>query len=125
MDHLHHQQGYDVEAFESGARAGHTARDVLDSMMRRSSFALIVLTAEDEMADGEYHARQNVVHEIGLFQGKLGFNRAIAVVENDVELFSNLDGIQQIRFDKGNIRATYGDVLATLRREFGSIPTTN
>jgi predicted nucleotide-binding protein len=121
-DHLQDQHGYDVEAFESGARAGHTARDVLESMMVRSSFALIVLTAEDQMADGEYHARQNVVHEIGLFQGKLGFKRAIAVVEDDVELFSNLDGIQQIRFNRGNIRSTFGDVLATLRREFGAPP---
>jgi predicted nucleotide-binding protein len=88
-------------------------------MLGSSTFALLVMTAEDETADGDARARQNVVHEAGLFQGKLGFNRAIAVVENGVEVFSNLDGVQQIRYDKGNVRSTFGEILATLRREFG------
>jgi predicted nucleotide-binding protein len=57
---------------------------------------------------------------MGLFQGKLGFSRAIAVVEEGVELFSNLDGIQQVRFPPGQIRATFGEILGTLRREFGN-----
>jgi hypothetical protein len=34
--------------------------------------------------------------------------------------FSNIEGIRQIRFSKGNIRESFGDVLATPRREFGS-----
>jgi len=68
---------------------------------------------------GEFRARQNVVHETGLFQGKLGFSRAIVVVEEGVEVFSNLQGIDQIRYSKGNIKETFGAVLATLRREFG------
>jgi predicted nucleotide-binding protein len=118
-DHLRDSHHYTIEAYEVGARAGHSIRDVLDSMLRASSFALLVMTAEDETIDGDARARQNVVHETGLFQGKLGFNRAIAVVENGVEVFSNLDGVQQIRYDKGNIKSTFGEILATLRREFG------
>jgi predicted nucleotide-binding protein len=107
--------------YETGARAGHTIRDILDSMSKTSSFALLVLTGEDETADGSVRARQNVIHETGLFQGKLGFDRAIMVVEKGVELGSNFDGIQQIRFDKGRIAETFGEVLATIRREFGAI----
>lgn len=117
-DHLHDHHGYEIEAYETGARAGHTIRDILDSMLQRSSFALLVLTAEDEQADGEFRARQNVVHETGLFQGRLGFDRAIVVLEEGVEAFSNLQGIQQIRFGQGRIREAFGDVVATLRREF-------
>jgi hypothetical protein len=118
-DHLQDLQGYKIEAYEVGARAGHTIRDVVTTMMGNSSFALLVMTGEDETADGGARARQNVVHETGLFQGRLGFNRAIAVVENGVEIFSNLDGVQQIRYDKGNVKSTFGEILATLRREFG------
>jgi predicted nucleotide-binding protein len=59
-----------------------------------------------------------VVHEIGLFQGRLGFNRAIVLLEDGVEEFSNIHGIEQIRFSKGNIRETYGEILATIKREF-------
>jgi predicted nucleotide-binding protein len=118
-DHLTDKQGYTVVAYESGERAGHTIRDILQELLVKGSFALLVLTAEDEMSTGEVRARQNVIHELGLFQGKLGFPRAIAVVEEGVEMLSNLDGVQQIRFGKDNIAETYGDVIATLRREFG------
>jgi predicted nucleotide-binding protein len=87
--------------------------------LANSSFALLVLTAEDETGDGHLRARQNVVHELGLFQGRLGFPRAIAVVERDTEMLSNIDGVQQLHFNKGNISEVFGDVLATLKREFG------
>lgn len=89
-------------------------------MLASSSFAVLVMTAEDETAEGAFRARQNVIHEIGLFQGRLGFSRAIVLVEDAVELFSNLQGVQQIRYSQGNSRETFGDVLATLRREFGA-----
>jgi len=118
-DHLQDKHEVTVEAFESGARAGHTARDILEGLVKRSSFALLVFTAEDEQADGTVRARQNVVHETGLFQGRLGFPRAIVLIEDGAEDFSNIHGIQMIRFGKGNIRETFGEVLATLRREFG------
>jgi predicted nucleotide-binding protein len=117
-DHLADLHGYRVEAFETGARAGHAARDVLEEMLRKSAFALLVLTAEDEQADDTFRARQNVVHEAGLFQGRLGFCRAIVLIEDGCESFSNIEGIQHIRFSAQNIRETFGDVLATLRREF-------
>ena len=70
------------------------------------------------MADGTMRARQNVIHETGLFQGRLGFSRAIVMLEEGAEEFSNVQGVQQIRFAKGNIKETFGEVLATLRREF-------
>jgi predicted nucleotide-binding protein len=119
-DHLQDKHGVKVSAYESGARAGHTIRDILEEMVRQSSFALLVLTGEDEQADGTLRARQNVVHETGLFQGRLGFSRAIMLLEEGTEDFSNVYGIQQIRFAKGNIKETFGEVLATLKREFNT-----
>jgi predicted nucleotide-binding protein len=89
-------------------------------MAKQSSFALLVLTGEDKSELG-VRARQNVIHECGLFQGRLGFDRAILIVENGIEMASNFDGIQQLRFDKGRIGEVFGDVVATLRREFGPI----
>jgi hypothetical protein len=117
-DHLHEQHGFDVSAYEIGARAGHTIRDILEEMLDRSSFAILVMTAEDELLDGTIHPRQNVVHEAGLFQGRLGFARAIMLLEEGAEAFSNIQGVHQIRFDRGRIKETFGDVLATLSREF-------
>jgi predicted nucleotide-binding protein len=117
-DHLHEKHGFDVEAYEIGARAGHTIRDILTDMLVRSSFAVLVMTPEDETTSGELNPRLNVVHEAGLFQGRLGFERAIVLLEEGTTEFSNIAGIQQIRFSKNNIRETFGEVLATLRREF-------
>jgi len=117
-DHLHEKHGLDVEAYESGARAGLTIRDVLDDMLTSSSFAILVLTGEDLDAEGHLHARENVVHELGLFQGRLGWRKAIALLEDGVTEFSNIHGLNQIRFNKGNIQETFGEVLATIKREF-------
>lgn len=117
-DHLVDKHSYNVEAFEVGARAGHAIRDILDSMLTNSSLALIVMTGEDETADGKLNPRLNVVHEAGLFQGSLGFDKAIILLEDGTEEFSNIHGIQQIRFNKDNIKETFGDVIAVIKREF-------
>src|SRR5437763_9045875 len=34
-------------------------------MLKRATFAFLVMTAEDEHADDKKHARENVIHEIG------------------------------------------------------------
>ena len=112
------QHGYSVQAYETGARAGHVIRDILRDMMSKSAFALLVLTGDDKIDGAMYRARQNVVHETGLFQGHLGFSRAIVLLEEGVEDFSNIEGVERIPFKKDNIKETFGYVLATLRREF-------
>lgn len=117
-DHLQDQFGYDIQAYEVGSRAGHTIRDVLQQMLDESTFAILVMTGEDETVENELHPRLNVVHELGLFQARLGFSRAIAVLEDGTQEFSNIHGIQQLRFSRGNIREIFGDVLAVLQREF-------
>lgn len=119
-DHLQDKHKLKVIAYEIGARAGHTIRDILEDMLTESTIAFLVLTGEDEHADGSVHARENVIHELGLFQGQLGFSRAVALLEEGTEEFSNLSGIQQIRFAKDRIRETFGEVVATIKREFGT-----
>lgn len=76
------------------------------------------MTGEDKDVDGNLRALQNVIREVGLFQGRLGFSRAIVLLEKGTEEFSNLHGVQQIRYSSGNIKETFGEVLATLKREF-------
>src|SRR5260370_13966080 len=116
-DHLHEKHGYEIEAYEIGSRSGHTIRDILEEMMEESTFALLVMTSENEKKDGKLLVPHNIVHQTGLFQGKLGFSRAIILLEEGTDEFSNIHGIQQIRFSKSKIKESFGDVLAVLKRE--------
>lgn len=97
--------------------AGHTNVQRLVQMLDDACFAFLVLTAEDEDADGGVHARLNVVHEAGLFQGRLGFTRAIVMLEEGCAEYSNIEGLGQIRFPAGNIAASFEEVRRVLERE--------
>jgi predicted nucleotide-binding protein len=61
-------------------------------MLDAASFAFLIMTAEDEHADKTFHARRNVLHEIGLFQGRLTFEKAIVLLEEGCTEFSNIHG---------------------------------
>jgi len=60
---------------------------------------------------------KNVVHEAGLFQGRLGFKKAILLLEETCEKFSNIDGLGYIPFPTGEIRAAFEDIREVLKRE--------
>lgn len=105
------------EEFNRVPVAGVTNIARLSEMLDGASCALILLTAEDEKADGTMQARMNVIHEVGLFQGRLGFTKAIVVLEEGCEEFSNIQGLGQIRFPKNNISAAFEEIRAVLERE--------
>lgn len=97
--------------------AGLTTKERLEEMLNDSDFAFLLMTAEDEHADTTRHARENVIHEVGLFQGRLGFKRAIVLLEEGCAEFSNIQGLGQIRFPKGNIKAQSEEIRRVLERE--------
>jgi predicted nucleotide-binding protein len=86
-------------------------------MLDNAGFAFLIMTAEDEQADGRFRARENVVHEAGLFQGRLTFKKAIILLEDGCEEFSNIVGLGQIRFPTGHIKAAFDEIRAVLERE--------
>jgi predicted nucleotide-binding protein len=106
-----------VDEFNSVPTAGITTVARLSSMLDNAAFAFLIMTAEDEQADGKLRARENVVHEAGLFQGRLGFERAIILLEEGGGEFSNIHGLGQIRFPKGNIGAAFEEIRAVFERE--------
>ncbi|MCF6244101.1 MAG: nucleotide-binding protein [Sulfurovum sp.] len=105
------------DEFNSVPVAGITNITRLAQMLDQASIAFLIMTAEDEQADGNHHARMNVIHEVGLFQGRLGFERAIVLLEEGCQEFSNIQGLGQIRFPKGNISAIFEEVRQVLERE--------
>ena len=106
-----------VDEFNRVPVAGLTSIDRLSQMLEAASIAFLIMTGEDEQSDGKVQARMNVVHEAGLFQGRLGFRRAIIILEDGCEEFSNIAGLGQIRFGKGNIKEAFEEIREVLERE--------
>lgn len=79
------------------------------------SFAVVLLTADDEgNAKGkppQPRARQNVIFELGYFVGRLTRSRIMALVQGDIEIPSDLQGIVHEPY------ATGGPWKQTLGRE--------
>ena len=106
-----------VDEFNRVSTAGIATSNRLEEMLDDAAFAFLILTAEDEGTDGTLHARENVVHEAGLFQGRLGFKKAILLLEETCEKFSNIDGLGYIPFPAGKIRGVFEDIRRVLKRE--------
>lgn len=116
-DFIHERLGLPWDEFNRVPVAGTSNVARLVEMLDSAAIAFLVLTAEDEQADGAVHARQNVVHEAGLFQGRLGFHRAIVLLEEGCEQFSNIEGLGQIRFPASRISAAFEEIRLVLERE--------
>ena len=101
--------------FKSKPPAGKTVVSILEGMLKQATFAVLILTAEDETSVKTRRARQNVIHEVGLFQGKLGFDKVVLLVQEGIEDFSNVHGLQNIRFSGDKISETFTELQRTLQ----------
>lgn len=107
----------DARPFEHESRVGKAMKDVLESFKAEADCAIILLTSDDLQSTDTYRARQNVVHEIGFFQGSVGFDRVAMVVQNGLEEFSNVAGIIPIRFQDRHIEMVFEPIRKWLKRE--------
>lgn len=114
---LEDELGLAAVTYESESRAGDSIVPILEKMLDQATFAVLLLTAEDEGIAGGKRARQNVIHEAGLFQGRLGFKRAVLLVQNGIEEFSNVAGLQHIPFSGENVEQTSYELHRVLKRE--------
>jgi len=105
------------ECYEAESRASQSIVPILEKMIERADFAIVVVTGEDKTAEDSMRPRQNVVHEMGLFQGKLGFGKVLLLMQDGVDFPSNLAGMQLIVFKGDDIDSTFLKISAALRRE--------
>jgi predicted nucleotide-binding protein len=116
-DFLHDRLKLPWDEFNREAVAGFTTFERLEDMLASASFAFLLMTAEDEHIDASLHARENVVHEVGLFQGRLGPRKAIVLLEEGCAEFSNINGLGQIRFARNRISSAFEEIRRVLERE--------
>jgi predicted nucleotide-binding protein len=97
---------------------GRTILQKLDEESSSCSFAVIIMTGDDQDADGNNRARENVMHEIGYFQGKYGLSAVCLLHEEGTSIPSNIHGLVYIPFPKGYISATFGALMRELKAYF-------
>lgn len=116
-DYIEDELRLSVETYGKENPAGMYIPEYVFNMVKKSSFAFLVMTTDNKYADGSMHARENVIHEIGLCQAQLGPRRAIILLEEGCKDFSNMSGLHQFRFPLNNISSVFHEVRSVLERE--------
>lgn len=93
---------------------GRAIIEMLEEAAREVDCALILMTADDQTLGGTLRSRQNVVHELGYFQGLLGRGRVIIVADQRLQFLSNLAGVKYIYLDHARPKGAYWDVKEAL-----------
>jgi len=101
---------------------GRTVLQKLDEESNACSFAVVVMTGDDDMGIGAPRTRENVMHEIGFFQGKYGLANVCLLHEKGTNIPSNIHGLVYIPFPKGLVSATFGVLGRELRAVFTNMP---
>jgi predicted nucleotide-binding protein len=92
---------------EQEPNLGRTIIEKLIDNAARCSSAVIVMTGDDVANEDEARVRENVMHEIGFFQGKYGRNSVVLLHEEGVNIPSNLAGVAYIPFPKSSISSGF------------------
>jgi predicted nucleotide-binding protein len=104
-----------VDEFNRVPVAGITNIQRLQQMLDQAEFAFLVMTAEDETSEGRLRARQNVIHEVGLIQGRLRFTKAIVLLEEECEDFPT--SLALANYDTNEESAAFEQIREVLERE--------
>jgi predicted nucleotide-binding protein len=95
----------EVIVLHEQANAGRTILEKFEDYAADVSFAAVLLTGDDEgsiRTSSEIHlrGRQNVIFELGFFFGKLGRQRVVVLLEENVERPSDIAGLVYITLDQ-------------------------
>lgn len=96
---------------------GRTIIEKLIDNANRCDSAVIVMTGDDVANEDQARVRENVMHEIGFFQGRYGRSQVVLMHEEGVNIPTNLSGVAYIPFAKGNIEGGFH----VLQRELKAI----
>ena len=94
--------------------AGQTILGKLFDSSERCDSAVIIMTGDDVDSAGQFRARENVIHEIGFFQGKYGLSRICLLYEEGTNIPSNIHGLVYAAFPKGCVSASFGLLVREL-----------
>lgn len=98
-------------------------QNFLNDLLKASlqyDFGLLLGTNDDKV---EYRGaevmqpRDNVLFELGLFMGRLGLSKCAFVVDKELKLLSDINGISLARFEKGDVKS-FVDAIGSVKNLF-------
>jgi predicted nucleotide-binding protein len=101
---LERMTGLDVIVLNEQANAGRTILEKFEDSAAVTSYAVVLLTADDvgrasSASELQSRGRQNVIFELGFFFGRLGRARVTVLLGEGVEKPSDIDGLVYITLD--------------------------
>ncbi|MEV7847626.1 PfkB family carbohydrate kinase [Streptomyces cyaneofuscatus] len=106
-----------VHALARDASGGDEYARLMRQRLGRCGFAVCVLSASRLMAGGGRRASEDIVHQVGIFQGYYGFGRVAILAEEGCEAPSNIAGLIRLDFAPGRMDATFWELERMLVRE--------
>ena len=102
---------------------GNQGRTIIEKLESNSDvpFAIVLMTPDDvgakasEQGSLKLRARQNVVLELGYFMGKLGRKNVVALLSENVEKPSDIDGVLYIPINNGDVDSWRYQLLKELK----------
>ncbi|MCK9874545.1 PfkB family carbohydrate kinase [Frankia sp. Ag45/Mut15] len=116
-EYLEREFAAPVHSFESGVWGSSQVSSVLEKYLNLCGTAICVLTTEDLVEHGRGFARQNVVHEVGLFQGRYGQDRVIILVEEGCRFLPDIGATPPLVFPRNSIKKTFWSLREELLRK--------
>jgi predicted nucleotide-binding protein len=116
----------EYEEFGLGVFEGKFNFEHLEDLLDKCGLAFLVMTGDDTRIEDSdtpkttKHARENVIHEIGYCQGRLGRRNTIVVAEEGCAIPSNLDGQGRVQFKKGELAAKFHKIRGIVEDRFPS-----
>lgn len=97
---------------------GRTIIEKLEAESASCDSAVIVMSGDDCDAEGQARVRENVMHEIGFFQGRYGRSKVVLLHEEGVSVPTNLSGIVYVPYPKETVSGAFAVLDRELRHMY-------
>ena len=96
------------------ASEGLSVDDKVEKFIKKCSASIILYTPDDELKDGAFLPRPNVIHETGILQREMP-DKIIYVKEKSVKLPTNLTPKVYVSFEKDNLTDCFIQIIKELK----------
>lgn len=103
--------------YDSESKKDDSVTSVSEKLLNDATFAILVLTTDDETKEDRIKVHRSLVYETGLFQGKLGFKKVLILHQRGIGDLSDFTKAHSIKLIDENIEQTFNEIRQILKNE--------